>query len=305
MTGALALRGGQLARPVEDAPLAERVAVAFLGAYPEGNTRDAYRRDLTDWFRYCAEHDLDPLQVRRPHVDAYARDLERYGKSAATVARRLATMSSLYSYAVVEGVIPVAPTAHVRRPKLAAESLTTGLDRAEALRLLDQAGRAGPRDHALVCLLLLNGLRVTEVCAADVDQLDEERGHRVLAVTRKGGSRVLIPLAARTARAVDGHVAGRSSGPLLLANEGGRLRRTQATRILVRLARAAGIAKTISPHSLRHTAITLALDDGATVREVQVFAGHADPKTTMRYDRARRDLDGAVTYRLARVLAED
>jgi site-specific recombinase XerD len=92
---------------------------------------------------------------------------------------------------------------------------------------------------------------------------------------------------------------------LLLANDGGRLTRQQAARIVARLARRAGILKRVSPHSLRHTAATLALDDGVSLRVVQASLGHADPKTTVRYDRARRGLDDHITHRLAQYLAPE
>jgi integrase/recombinase XerD len=197
----------------------------------------------------------------------------------------------------------VNPLAHVKRPPTDGTSTTLGLDRAEAVRFLDAAQAAGPRDHALVCLLLLTGLRVNEALAADVEELGTDRGHQVLAITGKGGRRRLVPLAPRTAHAIAEHLAGRAGGPLLLANDGRRLTRQQAARVVARLARRAGIAKPISPHSLRHTAITLALDDGASLRTVQASVGHADPKTTVRYDRARRGLDDHITYRLAQYLA--
>jgi integrase/recombinase XerD len=282
---------------------ADRLAMAFLLSYREGNTRDAYRRDLADWWRWCADQDLDPLQARRVHVDAYARTLEQQGRAHATARRRLAVLSSFYRYAVAEGAMAVNPLAHVRRPPADDASTTLGLDRAEAVRFLDAAAAAGPRDHALACLLLLGGLRVNEALAVDVDQLGADRGHQVLAVTAKGGHRRLVPLAPRTTHAIAEHLAGRAGGPLLLANDGRRLTRQQAARVVARLARRAGIPKRVSPHSLRHTAITLALDDGAPLRVVQASVGHADPKTTVRYDRARRGLDDHITYRLAQYLA--
>ncbi len=138
----------------------------------------------------------------------------------------------------------------------------------EARRLLDAAETAGPRDHVLVCLLLLNGLRVSEVCTARVADLFSERGHRVLVLVRKGGRRDLVPLAPRTLAAVEEHLDERTDGLLVLANDGGALNRFQATRAIRRLARAADITKHISPHSLRHTAVTLALDAGVPLRDV-------------------------------------
>jgi integrase/recombinase XerD len=187
---------------------------------------------------------------------------------------------------------------------VARDSQTLGLDREEAIRFLAAAQAASVRDHALACLLTLNGLRVSEACAANVVDLGVERAHRVLAVVGKGGQRTLVPLAPLTVRAIDSALGERTDGPLLLSNSGGRLDRHDAARIVARLARRAGLAKHITPHSLRHTMVTLALDAGVSLRDVQDAARHADPRTTRRYDRARHALDRHATYTLAASLAE-
>ena len=83
------------------------------------------------------------------------------------------------------------------------ESRTVGLDRSELGALLTQAGLGSPRDHALISLLALNGLRISEALGADVDDLDVGRGQRTLRIVRKGGKHVTIPIAPRTARALD------------------------------------------------------------------------------------------------------
>jgi integrase/recombinase XerD len=283
---------------------AEAVAAGFLLGY-RGRTREAYQTDLRDFGAWCASVELDPLEAARGHVEAYARHLEEVGRSPATVARRLSTLGGFYRYALAEGHIPRSPVEHVRRPRVGQDSPRLGLDRAEAVGFLDQAEGTDPRDHALACLLTLNGLRVSEACEANIEDLGQQRGHRTLTVTRKGGRREEIPLAPRTVAAIDAHLGGRASGPLLLSNDGGRLNRFDAARIVRRLARAADIRKAISPHSLRHTAVTLALDAGVSLRDAQDLAGHSDPRTTRRYDRARNSLDRHATYRLASYLSEE
>jgi integrase len=169
--------------------------------------------------------------------------------------------------------------------------------------LLVAAGLAGARDHALVSLLCLNGLRVSEAIGADIERLALERGHRTLTIVRKGAKVVTVPLAPRTARAVDLAVGERCEGPILIGANGARLDRHGAARIVRRLARRAGIAKRIGPHTLRHAFITAALDAGVPLRDVQEAASHADPRTTMRYDRARVSLDRHATYIVATFLA--
>src|SRR5690242_17751155 len=119
----------------------------------------------------------------------------------------------------------------------------------------------------------------------------------------KGGKVVTIPLAPRTARAIDLAIGEHTEGPVFLAKDGRRLDRHGAGRIVRRTARRAGIAKVVTPHMLRHAFITAALDAGVTLRDVQEAASHADPRTTMRYDRARGSLDRHATYIVAAYLA--
>jgi site-specific recombinase XerD len=253
---------------------------------------------------WCAGHELEVLEVRRAHIELFGRWLEEEGKAPSTVARRLSTIASFYRYCVEEQLIAVSPGAHVRRPRVDYESHAVGLDRNELGMFLVQAGLAGGRDHALACLLALNGLRISEALNADIEHLGVERGHRTLTITRKGGKVVTIPMAPRTARAIDLCVGEREEGPIFCNFDGARrLDRHAATRIVRRLTKGAGIDKAVTPHSLRHSFITAALDAGVPLRDVQEAASHADPRTTMRYDRARQSLDRHATYIVATFLA--
>jgi hypothetical protein len=207
------------------------------------------------------------------------------------VTRRLCTIAGFYKYAVEEELLDHSPAAHVRRPRLDYESHATALDRNELGALLVAAGLGSPAEHALISLLALNGLRVSEATGADIEHLGLERGHRTLVITRKGGKVVTIPLAPRTARAIDLATGERAEGPLFVTADIRRLDRHSAARIVRRVTRRAGIAKHVSPHTLRLAFITAALDAGVQLRDVQEAASHADPRTTMRYDRARISLD--------------
>ena len=272
-----------VASPDFDSFVVRQAIAGFLAGYGT-STHEAYGLDLRQWLRWCASHELEVLAVRRAHIELFARSLEQEGKARATVARRLSTIAGFYRYCVEEQLLPVSPATHVRRPKVSYESNAVGLDRNELGMFLVQAGLCGGRDHALACLLALNGLRISEALNADIEHLGMERGHRTLTITRKGGRIVTIPLAPRTARAIDLCVAERVEGPILLNRDGDRrLDRHAATRVVKRLARRAGIDKRISPHSLRHSFITAALDAGVALRDVQEAASHADPRTTMRH----------------------
>ena len=281
----------------------ERLALAgFLAGY-SGLTHQAYALDLRQYAGWCQQHHLRLFGARRADIECFARDLEARGRAGATITRRLCTIAGFYRYAVEEELLDHSPAAHVRRPRLDYESHATGLDRNELGALLVAAGLGPPAEHALISLLALNGLRVSEATGADIEAMGIERGHRTLVVTRKGGKVVTIPLAPRTARAIDLAIGERCAGPVFLAPDGRRLDRHGAGRIVRQVARWAGISKAVGPHTLRHAFITAALDAGVPLRDVQEAALHADPRTTMRYDRARASLDRHATYIVAAYVA--
>ena len=282
---------------------AARLALAgFLAGY-SGLTRQAYELDLRQYATWCQTRHLALFSARRADIECFARDLEARGRARATITRRLCTIAGLYRYAVEEELLDHSPAVHVRRPRLDYESHATALDRNELGALLVAAGLGPVTEHALISLLALNGLRVSEATGADIEAMGIERGHRTLVITRKGGKVVTIPLAPRTARAIDLAVGERCEGPVFLTPDGRRLDRHGAGRIVRRAARRAGISKPVGPHTLRHAFTTAALDAGVPLRDVQEAASHADPRTTMRYDRARASLDRHATYIVAAYVA--
>ena len=269
----------------------ERLALAgYLAGY-RGLTREAYTLDLRQFTGWCRSRSLSLFSVRRGDIESFARELEAKGRARATATRRLCTIAGFYKYAVEEGLLDHSPAAHVRRPRVDYESHAVGLDRNELGALLVAARLGSPVEHALISLLALNGLRVSEATGADIEHLGLERGHRTLTITSKGGKVVTTPLAPRTARAIDLAIGERTSGPVFVAADGRRLDRHVAGRLVRKVARRAGIAKAVTPHTLRHAFITAAHDAGVPLRDVQEAASHADPRTTMRYDRARGSLE--------------
>ena len=182
------------------------------------------------------------------------------------------------------------------------ESHAVALDRNELGALLVSAGLGSPPVQALISLLALNGLRVSEATSADIEHLGLERGHRTLTVTRNGGKVVTVPLAPllrgrSTWPSANGR-KGRCSWPGWAAAGPARCRAGRPPD-----SRRAGIAKHGHAATLRHAFITVALDQGVPLRDVQEAASHADPRTTMRYDRARGSLDRHATYIVAAYLA--
>lgn len=149
-----------------------------------------------------------------------------------------------------------------------------------------------------------NGLRCGELIACDVTDVGSHSWHHTLAVrTTKGDKPTVVALAPPTMQAVVAAIDGRSGGPLLRNAHGERMTPYNLCYLVAVLAREAGIRKHLTPHGLRHSAITIGLDAGVSLRDMQDFPRHADPKTTRRYDRARHALNRHATYAISHYLA--
>jgi integrase/recombinase XerD len=159
--------------------------------------------------------------------------------------------------------------------------------------------------HLSVALAIraLYGLRVSEATGADIERLAVERGHRTLTILRKGGKTVVIPLALRTARAVDLAVGEQAERPIFLSADGRRLDRHAPGRIVRRLARHAGITKRVGPTPSGTRSSPSPSTPASPCATCGEAASHADPRTTMRYDRGRVSLDRHATYVVLAFLA--
>lgn len=278
----------------------------FLARFSSEATRTAYAGDLALWRQWCAERGLDVLTVERAHVELFARWLEtERGNSPASVHRRLVCLRSFYRTLAADGRILVSPAEYARLPRLHRDRTQyTHITRGELSSMLSAADQIGPAAGALVSLMGVLGLRVSEVCALDVDCADRhERGHRVLTAHGKGAAVTGIPVPVQVGRRIDAARGDRAAGPLILRRDGSRMTRRSAARVVAATAKRAGVAKHITPHDLRAAAITCALDSGIPLRDVQTMARHADPRTTEIYDRGRRDIDRHGAYILASYLA--
>ena len=297
-------------------PPAADLATAWLEqAGLSANTRSAYATDLRDYYKWLTSLPtvIHPLRADRLVADQYARSLEARGLAKATQARRLAALSSFYDYCESLELIVRNPVLRVKRPKVSQVSQTLGVDRHEATVLLDEARQHSPVTFALVALLAGLGLRVSEACGVDLEDFGTQAGqnqlHRLVTVHRKGGMTQPLPLSPLVATAVDAVVQqaaseGRTTGPLLTDERtGDRLTRHQAAYRLKKTAIAAGIDSRLTPHGLRHQFVTTALASGSPLHKVQAACGHADPRTTERYDKQRLALDGHAAYTVGTALA--
>jgi integrase len=281
-------------------------------------TRAAYRRDLRLWLVHCAGTGVDPLRARAADVDGWIVDQRLHGArgtrpaAEATIARRVAAVSSWYDYLVAgtaddqQPLVTRNPAARAARPRLDPDySPTVGLTDTEVDRLLAAADTDSATTSALIRLEFTAGLRVGSTLTARIEHLGWDQGHRTLEIGVKGGRTARIPLPPVVADAVAVMLAERGNpteGPLFYTPGGKPIYHMYVYRLVRRLARHAGLpaADRITPHTLRHTAITLYLQQtNGNVRGAQLYAGHARPETTMRYDRARRGLSDHGAYVLA------
>ena len=285
-------------------PLLKAVA-AYLARY-RGQTRVHTESDLRAYLVWCRERGVEPLSASRAQIELYVRWMQEIRHlQPSTVSRRVSVMAGFYRTCVIDQVILASPADYVRRPNVPPESPTLGLSHLEFEAMLAASRASGNvYDFALVAMLGLLGLRIFEACGANIADLGEEHGHRVLKVHGKGGKIVLTPLPPAVQRAIERAIEGRAEGPILLNLRGTRMDRHAATRRLKHLADDAGVTVArMHPHMLRHTFVTTMLDAGVDLRDVQIAARHADPRTTMRYDRARKNLDRHPNYILAAYMA--
>ena len=331
----------ELALLAPDADEATGLVLRWLAGKKSEHTRKAYARDLgilpqvrasraPTWLAWCREVGTDPVRdVSEDLVALYARALDASGLSAASAARKLCSVSSWCTWLADRGYLSANPAAKVARPDVDPDtSVTPGLTKAEALAMIGQADRARSaqqeRAAAIITVMLFTGARVSEICGADIEDLGVDRGHRVLRVTRKGGKLQALALPVPATERLDIYLAtradvtavpaipGQEGAPsarrvLFTTASGARMFAADVWRLVRRIAKAAGLpAELIAhlcPHAMRHSFATLYLDSGGSLRDLQDAMGHADPRTTRRYDRSRESLDRSPGYTLATYLA--
>jgi site-specific recombinase XerD len=273
---------------------AQVAAVSFLARY-SGRTHALYAFQLREWFAWCESHGLDPLVgIQRAHVELYIRGLGDRGLMDSSVVTMLHGVRGFFRFAHVDGLITADPAVYARLPRVQRdESRIQGLDRLELIRFLQVAQTISVHHGALAYLLGINALRASEAAAVHIEHYaDTLRGHRVLHLLGKGNKPATMPVTVPVLRVLEACRGQRTSGPLVLRPVSGKpIDRRDAYRMVTRIAKTAKIPRHISPHSLRHAAITNALDAGVPLRDAQILARHADPRTTEHYDRARGNLD--------------
>jgi site-specific recombinase XerC len=272
------------------------------------HTVDAYLRDVRALRAAAGQRPpskLSVIEIRRQLATLYD------ANGASTIARKLSSVRAFCRFLVDRGVLPASPAAAIRGPKKP-RSLPRALDVDDAFRLVeaptttgvtshralsrDEAARQAilrARDHALLELLYATGLRVSEACALDVDDIERERyGVAMVVVQRgKGGKSRHVPLGGAAERAIAAYLAGRAAlaaagrgGAALFVNaRGDRLAPRSVQRAVKRWTIAGGVHADATPHGLRHSFATHLLDEGADLRSIQELLGHASLASTQIY----------------------
>ncbi|HXG04339.1 MAG TPA: tyrosine recombinase XerC [Candidatus Binatia bacterium] len=276
--------------------------VMFLGylraeKHASRHTVRAYKTDLQQFREFLAaagEADLTAIDARA--IRAWLARLHARGLEPASVARKLAAVRSWLRFLTRRGFLARNPARDVRGPRLP-RKLVSFLPTDEVDALLEDPA-ADVRDRAVLELLYATGLRVSELAGLVLDDVD--RAQRLVRVVGKGGKARIVPYGAEAARALEAYLARRGDGPgpLFRNARGGALSVRSIRERVRRRARAAGLTRRVTPHTLRHTFATHLLDAGADLRFIQDLLGHSRLSTTQRYthvgvDRLLRVYDAA------------
>jgi integrase/recombinase XerD len=256
------------------------------------NTLEAYSRDLLAFLRFLETQGITGLAEPRADIlYAYLKALRSRELSSRSQARGLSALRSFFRFLQEEGVRKDNPLLPLRGPK-PGRTLPKTLSGLEVENLLRQPRTDRPlglRDGAMLEVLYASGLRVSEIVSLTLNQLELEAG--LIRVIGKGSKERLLPISSLARRRLEEYLIsgrqhllkGRASPYLFVNSRGGRLSRQGFWKILGAYCRQAGIARRVSPHTLRHSFATHLLEGGADLRSIQTLLGHADISTTQIY----------------------
>ncbi|MCZ4069226.1 tyrosine-type recombinase/integrase [Microbacterium sp. H37-C3] len=282
------------------------LARASFLARQKGGTRSLYEIDIRILFEWCDSMGLDVLALKRPHLELFIEYLmgER-GNSPVSVQRRITVIRSFYRLAHSDELVDRDPTVMLKMPRVRKDPESIAwLEPHEVSRLLDVAAATSPAHHALIALMSMLALRVSEACAVRLEDFAEDKaGYPALLVHSKGGYEDVMPAPIPLLRIRDAAAGERTTGPLVTTRAGARQTRNGAYDWTRRLARRAELRSDLHPHSLRHSAITALVDSGADILTVMRFARHRDPRFAEHYYRRRDNFDGHGAHAVARMFS--
>lgn len=256
------------------------------------HTLRSYRTDFDQFAAFLARRGISRLGAADARsIRAYLAWLHDRRLSRATITRKLAALRSGFSFLARRGLMHRNPAREVGTPRLA-QRLPSFLPVDEAWGLLESPVPdtiQGRRDRAILEVLYATGLRVAELCGLDLADVDPFQ--RSVRVVGKGNKERIVPVGDQALRALDAYLDVRppGDGPLFQNGRGGRLTVRSVHRIVKARALIAGIARPVSPHTLRHTFATHMLDQGADLRLIQDLLGHSRLSTTQKYTHVSAD----------------
>lgn len=297
--------------------------LSWLTKSPSSATQKAYARDVALFMRFAGieMNRLDRLTQVRPFTVAAWRDhLRDRGLAPTSIGRKITVLRSLFTYLQVQGEAHSNP-AHphlVATPPVPRDGKTVGLSPEECRRMLDVPDKATPvgvRDRAMLAVLAYTGCRVGELCRLRVGDIKMTIGHKIVEIRGKGGKERRVPLNRETSKRLDAWltVSGRKEMPEAALFPPARSARgcgsdgfhprplsPRSVQLLVaRYVHLLGLDSAVTVHSFRVTALTTAREQGCDLVDIQTFAGHSDPKTTLSYIRNRDRLDKSPAYVLS------
>lgn len=255
------------------------------------NTLEAYSHDLTYFMRFLSERDMSPIDVKLDDLEQFAASLHEYAIGARSQSRILFGVRSFYRFLTLDGYLEVDPTELLESPILP-KHLPTYLSTEEVDRLedsIDLESNEGQRNRAIIEVLFSCGLRVSELVNLKLSGLN--LNEHFMRVTGKGDKERLVPMSDRAITELQRWFIDRDrlkvkpgeEDYVFLNRRGHHLTRVMILIMVKRQAKLAGIKKTISPHTLRHSFATALLRGGADLRVIQVLLGHANIGTTEIY----------------------
>lgn len=287
-----------------------RSATPYVNKSVSEATRRAYRRAVADFFQFIGSK--HPTDVVPADVQSWRDHLRQSRKRAATVSFKLSVVRSFFEYLKAAGIIVLNPasTKLVTPPELPTEPAGRALTAKEVRHLLtgpDREKPEGARDYALMLIMLRLSMRVAEACSLCASSIKWSHGRWTLRCKIKGGREEVWPLPKDVKHAIDDYLKLDAQRRNTLHSDmdaflfqphlnyrtlvfDKALSTRMVQNIVAKWGRFTGVGD-ISPHDLRRTAITRALEMGQTYRQVQMMSKHKDPKTVMRYDHGRENLD--------------
>jgi integrase/recombinase XerD len=253
------------------------------------NTLSAYISDLKKLIVFCENQDLTALDKHT--VLEFINSLKNTGLSSRSIARIISSLKTFYKLQVLNESISSNPMQSIKTPKLP-QKLPDVLSHNEItamMKAIDLSKPAGVRDKTIIMLLYGSGLRVSELVSLKLNNLFMDEGF--VKVVGKGNKERLVPVGEKTTAQIknyiesfrNNNISDRSKNYLILNQRGGNLSRVSVFKLIKTLARFAGIKKTISPHTLRHSFATTLIEAGANLRAVQQMLGHESITTTEIY----------------------